>query len=198
MRHQKNIGGQDRSVEGESISDVSAAEVSAMGDEFIRCTFSGLDLSNAKLTGKKFEECEFIGCNLALANISGTSLQSVHFTECKMIGVRFDLCNAFLLTVSFEGCILDRASFYKLKVKKTVFTKCRMKETDLSECDLSGSVFDLCDMEGAVFDRTNIEKADLRTSYHYSIDLGNNRITKAKFSTSGIAGLLDAYDIIIE
>jgi hypothetical protein len=38
----------------------------------------------------------------------------------------------------------------------------------------------------------------LRTSYNYSINPEVNRIKKAKFSTTGIAGLLHKYDIEIE
>lgn len=66
---------------------------------------------------------------------------------------------------------------------------------DFAECDLSGSMFDNCDLARAKFDRTNLKKADFRTSYNYSIDPEKNRITKAKFSMTGIVGLLDKYDI---
>jgi hypothetical protein len=45
---------------------------------------------------------------------------------------------------------------------------------------------------------TNMEKADLRTSYNYSLDPEINRITKAKFSILGISGLLEKYNITIE
>jgi hypothetical protein len=38
----------------------------------------------------------------------------------------------------------------------------------------------------------------VRTSFNYSIDLERNRIKKAQFSITGIAGLLDKYDIDID
>jgi hypothetical protein len=53
-------------------------------------------------------------------------------------------------------------------------------------------------LTGARFENTIIEKADLRTSYNYSIDPENNRIKKAKFSLAQIAGLLDKYNIEID
>jgi fluoroquinolone resistance protein len=59
-------------------------------------------------------------------------------------------------------------------------------------------VFEGCNMTAAIFDQTTLEKADLRTSYNYSIDPETNRIKKAKFSITGVAGLLDKYDIVIE
>ena len=69
---------------------------------------------------------------------------------------------------------------------------------DFSEADLTGVVFDNCDLTKAIFDQTNLEKVDFRTSYNYSIDPEKNRIHKARFSASDIAGLLDKYDIHIE
>ena len=58
--------------------------------------------------------------------------------------------------------------------------------------------FDECDFLHAHFEKTILEKADLRTSLHYSIHPALNRIKKAKFSLSAISGLLDQYDIEID
>jgi fluoroquinolone resistance protein len=49
-----------------------------------------------------------------------------------------------------------------------------------------------------VFNRTNLEKCDFRTAFDYSIDPETNRLKNARFSTSGISGLLDKYNLIIE
>ena len=68
---------------------------------------------------------------------------------------------------------------------------------DFTEADLNNASFDNCDLIGAKFEKTNLEKADLSTSFNYSIDPELNRIKKAKFSIDGIAGLLDKYDIEI-
>lgn len=73
-----------------------------------------------------------------------------------------------------------------------------MQETDFVECDLTDSVFDNCDLAHAMFDRTVLEKVDFRTAYNYSLDPETNRIKKAKFSVSGISGLLGKYGIEIE
>jgi hypothetical protein len=50
----------------------------------------------------------------------------------------------------------------------------------------------------AIFENTTIEKSDFRTSFNYLIDPEKNRIRKARFSITGIAGLLDKYDIDID
>jgi len=35
-----------------------------------------------------------------------------------MLGLRFDMCNAFGLSFSFEGCQLNHSSFYKTQLKR--------------------------------------------------------------------------------
>jgi len=94
--------------------------------------------------------------------------------------------------------MLDHSSFFRKKLKNTNFADSQLIETDFTESDLTDSVFSECDLTRAVFDSTIIEKADFRTSYNFSIDPERNRIKKAKFSLSGITGLLDKYDIEID
>jgi uncharacterized protein YjbI with pentapeptide repeats len=114
-----------------------------------------------------------------------------------MLGLRFENCNEFGLSFSFEKCLLNDSSFFKTKIKKTVFTGCQLHGVDFTECDLTSSVFSKCDFKGAVFSKTNLEKADLKTSFNYSIDPEQNRLKKAKFSIPGVTGLLDKYDLSI-
>jgi uncharacterized protein YjbI with pentapeptide repeats len=115
-----------------------------------------------------------------------------------MLGLRFDTSNEFGLAFSFENCNLNHASFFKTKIKKTVFKQTQLQETDFAACDLTGAVFDRCDLSRAQFDQTNLEKTDFRTSGNYSINPELNRMKKAKFSLSGLPGLLEKYDIYIE
>jgi uncharacterized protein YjbI with pentapeptide repeats len=71
-------------------------------------------------------------------------------------------------------------------------------ECDFTDSDLTSAVFDNCDLAHTVFYNTILEKGDLRTSYNYFIDPEINRIKKARFSISGVPGLLEKYDIEIE
>ena len=166
--------------------------------EYEACTFHGCDFSNQDLSSYIFIDCLFNGCNFSLAKLHKTSFQDITFKDCKMIGLHFDHCNEFGLAFSFDTCQLNHSSFYKMKIKKTIFRHAQLLETDFAEADLTSVVFDDCNLSQAVFDRTILEKADFRTAYNYSIDLENNQIKKAKFSASGIRGLLDKYDIEIE
>src|SRR5580704_8255842 len=76
---------------------------------FINCLFSNTDLSNIN-----FAECEFKECNLSMAKLTKTTLRDITFKDCKLLGLHFQNCNDFLFSVSFDNCILNLSSFYKL------------------------------------------------------------------------------------
>ena len=160
---------------------------------FVNCNFYGGDISHIT-----FRECIFDSCDFSLAKVKNTALNDIHFIGSKLLGVQFEECNPFLLSLDFENCLLKLAVFYKLKLKKTRFKNCNLQETDFTEADLTCSVFDNCDLQRAIFQKNILEKADFRSSFNYSLDPEQNRITKARFSRLGIAGLLDKYRIEIE
>lgn len=166
--------------------------------EYENCTFASCDFSDGDLSGIAFTDCTFTNCNLSMAAIDKTAFREVKFKECKMLGVDFERCHDFGFAVAFENCVLNHASFYKLKLKKTVFRNVQLHEADFSECDLTAAVFDGCDLLHAVFDQTVLEKADLRTSLNYSIDPLRNRIKKARFSLPHVVGLLHGFDVEVE
>lgn len=160
---------------------------------FINCNFYSSDLS--KIT---FNECAFDGCDFSLAKLNSTILNDVKFINCKLLGLHFDECNDFVLSIYFENSQLKLSTFFKMKLKKTRFKGCNLQEVDFTETNLVGSSFENCDLQRATFHNTNLEKVDFRTSFNYSFDPENNRIKKAKFSRSEVVGLLGKYDIEIE
>ena len=136
--------------------------------------------------------------NNVIHKFVNTGLQTVSFINCKILGVNFTKCKDFLLSFSFEKCSLDYATFYEKKIIKTTFKNCTIKEVDFSFANLTFSEFINCDLSRSIFHHTILEKVDFLTAVNYSIDLEQNKVKKAKFSTSGIIGLLDKYQIIIE
>jgi fluoroquinolone resistance protein len=193
-------------IEEQTFDKIDFTQKPLSKGEYEYCTFLNCNLSYTDLTEFKFLECEFSGCNLSLAKLMQTALREIKFKNCKMLGLNFGECNEFGFAVSFDTCILDRSSFVcadltqkkRVRLKQTVFKNSQLCEVDFTECDLSSASFDNCDLTGAIFERTILEKADLRTAINYSIDPEQNRIKKAKFSRSGITGLLDKYDIEID
>lgn len=166
--------------------------------EFEDCIFKNCDFSNSDFSNNSFMDCEFIDCNLSMTQLAGTSLKSVHFINCKLLGIQFQTCNDFLFSVSFQDCVLDYSSFANKKMPKSKFNSCSMKEVSFIGTNLTNSVFENCNLDNAIFNDTQLAGVDFRTAHNYKIDPEFNPMKKAKFSTQGIVGLLDKYDIKIE
>ncbi len=166
--------------------------------EFEDCIFKNCDFSNSDFSYNAFIDCEFIDCNLSMLNLTVTSLKTIHFKNCKLLGIQFHACDDFLFNVAFEECVLDYSSFANKKMPKTKFTSCSMKEVTFIGSNLSNSVFENCNLDNAIFNDTILNQVDFTSAYNYKIDPEFNPMKKAKFSTQGIHGLLDKYDIKIE
>ncbi len=183
--------------ENETFKNIDYSQETPEAKEYENCRFMNCNFSFTDLSQLSFEECSFEDCDFSMTKLNNTAFREADFINCKLSGLHFCDCNPFSLEFRFTNCILDFSSFYKLKLKKIPFNKCQLKETDFAEADLSGAVFHECDLNNAVFDRTNIEKADFRTAFNYRINPEINKIKKAKFSHSGLAGLLEQYNIEI-
>lgn len=160
---------------------------------FIQCTFNEINLNNYS-----FSECVFEGSDLSNVKIANTSFKDVQFRQSKLLGLKFEEVNPFLLSVLFESCSLNFASFYKVILKGTNFSNCSLQEVDFSGTDLTDSTFDNCDFSGAIFDLANLKNVNFRTSYNFSIDPSRNQLTKAKFSKENCLGLLNNLKIKIK
>ena len=166
--------------------------------EFERCAFRSCPWSGADLSKARFSDCTFEACDLSNTTIVGTAFRTVHFKECKLLGVRFDTCNGFLLALSFERCQLDYSTFCGLDLKGTDFGNSRLVGVDLSGADLGTAVFNSADLTEAVFDGTKLEGADLRETRGLIIDPERNRLKGARISMDGLPGLLVRHGLVIE
>ena len=166
--------------------------------EFEDCVFKNCDFSNSDFSNNTFMDCEFIDCNLSMIQLSGTSLKTIHFRDCKLLGIQFQECADFLFSVNFQDCVLDYSSFANKKMPKTSFNSCSIKEVSFIGTNLTNSVFENCDLENAIFNDTQLGGVNFMTARNFIIDPEFNPMRKAKFSTQGIVGLLDKYDIKIE
>jgi len=184
--------------EDKDFDGIDCSEKELIKGNYENCTFNNCIFSNSDLSDIKFVECEFKNCDLSIAKISNTAFRDTKFITCKLLGLHFENCNKFLFSIDFKDCQLNLSSFYKLNLKNIKFKDCSLKEVDFSESDLTNIIFSNCDLSEARFENTILNKADFRLSYNFTIDPQINQIRKAKFSASGIMGLLSSYDIEVE
>lgn len=169
-----------------------------MYKDFERCTFTGCDFTQCDFLGVAFTDCIFISCNFSDAKINYVAFRDALFTDCKFTAVNFSMVDPLLFSVEFKDCILDYSKFYTLKIKGTVFSNCSLTAVDFMNADLTGVIFDNCNLHKAVFIDTIANNADFSTSYNFSMDPEKNKLKKAKFSETGLKGLLEKYDIIVK
>jgi len=185
-------------IDDQVFEKIDFSEESIEKAEYNYCSFVDCNLSGLNLSNFSFIECTFDNCNLSNIKTGNTAIQDAKFAHCKLMGVHFSDCNDFLLSFEFNDCDLSFSSFHKLKIKKTKFNNCNLQEVDFVETDLRATVFNDCKLNGAVFEKTLLTEVDFRSAFNYSINPENNQIEKAKFSKTGLAGLLDKYNIIVE
>lgn len=166
--------------------------------EFEDCIFKNCDLSNSDFSYSSFMDCEFIDCNLTMTKLLGSNLKGIQFKNCKLLGILFEECDDFLFNVDFQECVLDYCSFANKKMSKTKFHFCSLKEVGFIGANLTSCVFDNSNLDGAIFNNTQLAGADFSKAINFKIDPEFNPMKKAKFSTEGVLGLLDKYDIKIQ
>lgn len=178
-------------------NNISAAELVATTDHegttFVDCDFSGADLGPLRLV-----DCTFERCNLSNAAWRGTALNNVTFIGSKLLGADLSNVRRTFLSVAFEDCKLDYVDFRSLPLAKTRFVRSSLREAFFGGTNLSGAVFDGCDVGGATFRDTNLTAADLRGAEGLVLDPDTNTIQKARFHSSGLAGLLTKYKLDID
>lgn len=180
------------------LNGIDFATKSLKANEFENCIFNNCSYTGADLSNKRFIDCTFNSCDFSGAKILNTTFQNGIFQDCKLLGLRFDDCNKFLLSFHFQNCQLNYSSFFRLPIKQTIFNNCQLVEADFAETDLNQSTFTNCDLSGAIFENSKLEKVDFRTSWNFTINPELNNIKKAKFSKQNLSGLLCKYDIHIE
>ena len=165
--------------------------------EYENCVFEGCDFSNGYLDNQNFMECRFVDCNLSNANIVNTQFNEVLFDHCKMMGLKFEESNDFLMDINFKHSILNLSSLAGLSLKKKHFLDCKMIEVDFTDANLTNTKFDNCDLDRAIFRNSILEGADFSSAYNFNIDPDTNTLKNAIFISNGLKNLLVKHQLKI-
>ncbi len=165
---------------------------------FERCSFTESTFYRCKLTA-----CRFVRCDLSLLQVPNCLLTEVRFEGSKAIGIDWTKAGTteaarVMMSLSFDECVLDYASFFGLSLRSGTLTRCSAKEADFAEADLRGAACAGTDFAGAKFLHTNLEGADFTGATGYAIDPTANRMKGARFSLPEAVSLLRGFEIVIE
>jgi fluoroquinolone resistance protein len=167
------------------------------GNEYEKCMFDSCILSTVSFDKTIFIDCTFSHCDLNNVSLKTTALKGVTFKTCKLNGIHFEFCPSFMLEMNFDTCQMHYTSFFGMNLENIHFKDCDLKESDFTEVTAINAVFDGCDFLDGTFDQSNLQGADFTKAINYHINPLKNQIKKAKFSTSGLIGLVSDFGIEI-
>ncbi len=173
------------------------------GVDFVGCVFDHCAFTECRFSHCSFTECQFAHCDLSLLHVPGARFTDTRFHSSKLLGIDWTkagsaVISKLFLSISFEECLLNYATFFGLALRRSRFVGCVARDVDFRDADLTGAICTGTDFTGSKFHHTILTKADLRQATGYTIDPTANTITKARFSLPEAISLLSAFDIGIE
>ena len=82
-----------------------------------------------------------------------------------------------------------------MNLESVQFRKCELKESDFTEMSAINTSFEFCDLLNCQFEQSNLSGADFTSAVNYRINPLKNQIKKARFSASGLIGLVADFGI---
>lgn len=194
-----NLNDNQRVYINQNFNNINLSEKEISHREFDNCLFNSCNFTDTKFLNCKFYECQFSNCNLSMVNITGCTFFDTIFQDSKAIGINWTQAAWPRIKLSspikFFKCVINHSSFFGLSLKEIAIVECNAKEIDLREADCSEADFSDTDFANSQFGKTNLTKANFTEAINYNIDIFNNQIKKAKFSSAEAISLLRCLDI---
>ncbi len=193
----------EQHYESQTFTAVTASVQTFSGVDFTGCVFDRCVFTECAFSHCSFADCRFTGCDLSLARVPGSRFTDTRFHTSKLLGVDWTkagdaVISKLFLSVHFDDCLLNYATFFGLTLRRGRFVGCIAYEVDFRDADLTEAVCTRTDFTGSKFHHTNLTKADFRHATGYAINPATNTVTKARFSLPEAVSLLSGFDIVIE
>ncbi|MCV3212495.1 pentapeptide repeat-containing protein [Plectonema radiosum NIES-515] len=132
--------------------------------------FSGVDLSEANLSGAKLSGANFTRSNLSIVNLSGANLTQANLSYAKLNVARLsgaNLSDAILNNASLNVANLIRADLSRAQLRfatliRAELIRANLSHADLLEANLSSADLREATLRHAVLCRANLSEANLR------------------------------------
>lgn len=191
------IFGAEEEFSEKTFEGVELREATVADRVFENCVFSRGHLNGSNFRRCRFVDCVFEECDLSNWQLAGAEFRAVTFKNCKMVGINWAHAHS-LVHVDWNACVLSYGNFVGLDLRKSSMQKCVAREADFADANLTEMDLRGTDFGAARFANTNLTKADLRQAMNYSIRADSNKIKKAKFSLPEATLLLYGLDIVLE
>lgn len=143
-----------------------------------------------------FEKCTFEECDLSLIKFKDTSMSDVQINGSKAIGIIWYAAGN-PLSVDFNKSRIRYSSFFGKNLKKGKFINCIADEVDFTDCNLANTNFEGTKLKNTIFSNCDLTQANFVGATNYTINLNNNKTSKATFSLPEALSFLYNLDIIL-
>ncbi|MBW4644983.1 MAG: pentapeptide repeat-containing protein [Goleter apudmare HA4340-LM2] len=126
--------------------------------------FSGVDLSEANLSGVKLNGVNFSQANLSVINLSGANLSEANLTDAKLNVARLsgaNLASAILNNTSLNVANLIRADLSRVQLRGASLIRAELIRAELSRADLFQANLTSADLREATLRQANLRRANL-------------------------------------
>jgi fluoroquinolone resistance protein len=174
---------------GESLTEIT----------FENCIFQQCNFSDAQFYKCKFVDCVFTASNLSNIKVDYSKFFDSSFKESKLVGVDWSKADwprfNFTSPISFNECIINDSSFFRLCLNELVLEHCKAQDVDFRSGTFTKAKFSFTDFTNSLFMKTNLREADFSEAENYDINIFNNDIKAARFSRHEAVRLLNSVDI---
>jgi uncharacterized protein YjbI with pentapeptide repeats len=158
--------------------------------------FSGVDLSEANLSGVKLNEANFSHANLSIVNLSGSHLCSTDFSHAQINVARLSgayLHQANLNHASLNVANLIRADLSCAQLQSASLIRAELIRADLSRADLFAANLSCADLREAalrhaILRYANLSEANLRDSLLTQANLEGANLNNTDLSRTDFSG----------
>ena len=187
---------------GKELSKLRYHAETLKGMVYEDCTFEDCVFDATTFDHCRIHNCIFHNCSFVMPQSRYTDMRFCTFWNCSLISVDFAsfVSDEYIRdpVSSLEDCNLKYCSFHGMDFKEMDLSGNRFTRCSFEDCDMEGASFKGCDLNGTSFAFCDLRKADLRNASGYAVDIFNNKLKEAKFSSPEALSLLSGLDIEID
>jgi len=148
--------------------------------------FTGVNLTEANLSGINLSGANLSEANLSISNLSGANLSQVNLTQAKLNVAR--LSGANLTQANLSGAILNVANLARADLREADLYQAAMIRTELIRAELSGANLSETNLTGADLGEARLRLANLRGANLSEANLRGTSLTGANLQQANLHG----------
>jgi len=152
--------------------------------------FSGIELSEANLSGSKLSGVNLSDANLSVVNLSGANLSEANLSNAKLNVARLsgvNLCSAILNNASLNVANLIRADLSRAQLQGASLIRTELIRADLSRADLFQANLTSADLREGTLRQANLRNANLNEAVLRGASLTGANLEMANLNATDLS-----------